>query len=173
MYLPEEDSYFLSSFLKEEINKKIPKIFLDMGSGSGIQSKTAIESGISQEKIVAVDINEESVNYIRKKFPKIKTIKSDLFENVKGKFDIIAFNPPYLPKTKYDKQIDTTGGLNGSEIINLFLKQSKNHLTKNGIILILTSSLTKKVNWEGYKKELLGTENLFFEKLFVWKLKIS
>jgi len=83
---------------------------------------------------------------------------------------LIIFNPPYLPREKHDEGKDTTGGKNGSEIINKFLNQAKAHLNKNGKILLLTSSFTKNINWLDYKKELLGTKSLFFEELYVWEL---
>ena len=88
----------------------------------------------------------------------------------KNKFDLILFNPPYLPEDKFDKGLDTTGGKNGSEVINKFLIQAKRYLNKNGKILILTSSLTKKINWQIYSKKKLAEKRIFFETLYVWEL---
>ena len=56
------------------------------------------------------------------------------------------------------------------EIINNFLQQAKNHLTKEGKIFLLTSSLTKGIKWEGYKKKIIKKQKLFFEELQVWEL---
>jgi len=170
-YQPEEDSYFLSEFVKLEVQRNSSLKVLDMGSGSGIQAKIALKFGVPEENITLVDINKKSIRSLKKDFQNSNIINSDLFKNVKGKFDLIIFNPPYLPKDKYDKETDTTGGEKGSEVINDFLKQAKFHLTKKGRVLLLTSSLTKDINWKDFKKELLGTKNLFFEKLFVWKIK--
>ncbi|MDP2672370.1 MAG: protoporphyrinogen oxidase, partial [Nanoarchaeota archaeon] len=85
------------------------------------------------------------------------------------------FNPPYLPrnsKEPTDSQLSTTGGAEGGEIINEFLKEAKNYLEENGRIFLLTSSLTKNINYQNYHKKLLGKEKLFFEELFVWELRI-
>ena len=180
IYQPSEDSYLLSNVLKKQIKNKNMKC-LDMGSGSGIQSKTLIKLGIKQENLTIVDINLDAVKNLKKQFPKSKVIQSDLFSNFKGgnnvrgilaspKFDLIVFNPPYLPEDKYDKEKDTTGGKKGSEIINRFLKQSKKYLSENGIIFLLTSSLTKGINWQNYDKKLLSKQKLFFEELYVWEL---
>ena len=144
-----------------------------MGSGTGIQAQTCIEFGANPENLTLADINKKSIKFLKTKFPKSKIIHSDLFENIKGKFNLIIFNPPYLPedsRESEDSKLATTGGKNGSEIINKFLKQAKKHLGENGKILLLTSSLTKGIKWENWKKKLLGKKKLFFEELYVWEL---
>ena len=168
IYFPAEDSYLLSEVLKKQkINSK-DKI-LDMGAGTGIQAKSLL-SKLNSENITLADINSTAIKFLRKKFPKSKTIKSNLFQNIKSKFDIIIFNPPYLPAHKFDKKSDTTGGKKGGEIINKFLRQTKKHLNKKGRIFLLTSSLTKGILWNGYQKKLLAKKRIFFEELYVWKL---
>lgn len=175
IYEPQEDSYFLSKILEEHIpkldkNLKNLKV-LEIGCGSGIQLDSLIKIGILKKNVFAVDINSKAVNYCKLKGFNCKI--SNLFENVKEKFDIIIFNPPYLPLDKNEPEesrLATTGGIKGSEIINKFLKQAKNYLNKEGIIFILTSNLTKKVDFKPFKKTLLGQKALFYEKLFVWVL---
>jgi len=175
MYEPSEDSYFLNKILKREIFnflKKKPNLkLLEIGSGSGINLITALDLGVKKSNIFSCDINADAVK--KKKKKGFNCVKSNLFEKIKNKYDLIFFNPPYLPKCKYDNAPDTTGGKKGSEIINKFLIQAKKHLTKNGKIILLTSSLTKNTNWRNYNKKLLAKKNLFFEKLFIWELKIK
>ncbi|MFH1307372.1 MAG: HemK2/MTQ2 family protein methyltransferase [archaeon] len=175
MYSPDEDSYFLSEILTKYLTKlknKDIKI-LDTGSGSGVQAKICIKSRISPENITLSDIDSESLNYLKSNFKKSKIIKSNLFENIKEKFDLIIFNPPYLPADKYDNKKDTTGGKLGSETINKFLNQARDHLASKGKILLLTSSYSGKINWQDYKKKLLAKKKLFFEELCVWLLTSS
>ena len=97
VYQPAEDSVFLSDFAIKEIRKRKPNKILDLGSGSGFQSKVLIENGIPSENIVLSDVNKDAINKLREEFPKSKVITSDLFDKIKGKFDLIIFNPPYLP----------------------------------------------------------------------------
>lgn len=173
IYQPREDSLFLSKFVKEEIQNENSGKILDMGSGTGIQAKTCIEFGINPENLTLVDINKESIKFLKTKFPDSKIIHSDLFENIKGKFSLIIFNPPYLPEDLQelkDSKLATTGGKKGSEVINKFLIESKKHLEENGKIILLTSSLTKEINFLDYKKKLLGKKKLFFEQLFVFEI---
>ena len=173
IYVPEEDSFFLSEILKKEIpkirNYKLLK-YLELGSGSGIQLQTLSKLKILKSQIFSADINPEAVKYC--KSLRFKCVKSNLFSKLKGKYDIILFNPPYLPENKFDRQKDTTGGKKGNETINKFLKQSKSHLNKDGTIFLLTSSYTRKINFLDYKKKLLAEKSLFFEKLYIWEITI-
>jgi len=151
---------------------------LDMGSGSGILILKCKELGFN--RLTAVDIDEETVNYLNKL--KIKAIRSDLFSNIKGKFDLIIFNPPYLPEDKRepkDSRIHTTAGKKGYELIINFLEQAKNYLKDSGKILLLFSSLSKpkiiknKARELGYKTKLLNKKKLFFEELFVYEIMMK
>jgi release factor glutamine methyltransferase len=169
IYQPLEDSFLLAEQVKKYAkNKKV----LDIGTGSGIQAEIALKAGARE--VIASDINQEAVNYVKKKG--IKAIKSDLFSNINQKFDLIIFNPPYLPEDPLepeDSKLITTGGRKGNEILERFLKQAKHYLTKEGKILIVVSSLTpnvesliKKYN---YKFKKLSEQNLpFFEKIIVY-----
>lgn len=172
-YQPREDSYLLEEqVIKFSKGKKV----LDVGSGSGIQAEAALLSGA--ESVLAVDIDDKSVKNLKKKG--IKAVKSNLFSNVKGKFDLIIFNPPYLP---YEKKEDlessrqTVGGKRGDEIIVRFLKEAGRRLNEKGIILIVLSSLTPKdkilgiLKEKGFVNEILGEKRFFMEKLEVWKIR--
>ena len=175
IYYPEEDSYLLSKVLEKKIPKLLSKnqdlTFLEIGSGSGIQLKTALKSGIKKQNIFSCDINPVAVKYCKEL--NFNCVYSDLFENIKSKYDLIIFNPPYLPEDSQepkDSKISTTGGEKGSEIINKFLKQAKNHLNENGKIFLLISSLTKEINYLDYDKNILAKKKLFYEELSVWEL---
>jgi len=140
IYKPREDSFLLRKHVREYAKGKV----LDMGTGSGIQALAALEN---TKDVLAVDVNPEAVEKLKKKG--INSIESDLFANVKGKFDVIIFNPPYLPEDPEEddeSKLTTTGGKKGHEIIERFLKDAKKHLNQNGIILLLFSSMTGDVD---------------------------
>ncbi|MDP1695568.1 MAG: DUF2431 domain-containing protein [archaeon] len=173
IYTPDEDSYLLEKYVKKYSKNKS---FLDMGSGSGIQAKAAISAGASS--VLASDINKEAVENLKSQG--INAIHSNLFKNIKSKFDIIAFNPPYLPEDKQeDKEsaLVTTGGKKGDEIILKFLKQAKAHLNKNGTILLILSSLTPKnkiiplLNKLSMSYKILENKKIFFESLEIWEIQ--
>jgi len=184
MYSPTEDSYFLSEQLKKVLGKLKDKSIgiLDMGSGSGIQAETCLN--LRFNNIICVDIDKEVIKYLKKKFKSqksIKIIQSNLFSNInkKQKFDLIIFNPPYLPENNYDKEKDTAGGKLGDETIIRFIQQAKPHLKEKGKILLLLSSLTPKPRIEETIKKLrlnkkkIADKNLFFERLEIWVIFLS
>jgi len=159
----------LPGMLKKNPNLKL----LELGAGSGIHLETASKLGIKKENIFSSDINIRAVNHCDALG--FNCIHSDLFENIDGKFDLIIFNPPYLPEDKKepkDSQLATTGGKKGDEIILKFLRQAKNCLTRDGKIFLITSSLSPKISFEefGYREKEIGCENLFFERLCIFEI---
>lgn len=178
IYEPAEDSFLMSKILEKNLPKLLKKSpnlkFLEIGSGSGINLETAKNSGIKKENIFSCDIDKRSISHCKKL--EFNCINSDLFENIpKIKFDLIIFNPPYLPEDSREPKPSkkaTTGGKRGNEIILRFLNQTKDYLTKNGKIFLITSSLAENVDFKklGYKSKEIGCEKLFFEKLSIWEI---
>tara|TARA_Y100000310_G_scaffold329372_1_gene399074 strand:- start:190 stop:729 length:540 start_codon:yes stop_codon:yes gene_type:complete len=169
IYEPREDSFLLQKYVK--IHTKSNYKVLDMGTGSGIQAITAKEIA---KDVTAVDINQEPIKKLTREHPKINAVQSDLFANIKEKYDLITFNPPYLPKESKepkDSALTTTGGKNGHEIIKNFLKQAKNFLKENGKILLIYSSLSGKIEEiakeQSYNLKILEKQSFFMEKLMV------
>lgn len=164
IYEPSDDSFLIQEQVKKYAKGKV----LDIGTGTGILALTAFEN---TKDVLAVDINPEVIKHCKKLG--INCIKSDLFSKVKGKFDLIIFNPPYLPDDNFN--IDNKnyiGGKKGNEVLERFFSQSKKHLNKNGKILILFSSLTPDVNKIikkfKFKYRKLSEKKFFFEKLYVY-----
>ncbi len=160
IYEPAEDSLLLKKFIKKYASGRV----LDMGTGSGI---LALEAMKYSKHVEACDINKDAVEFAKSKG--VRSYVSDLFSNVSGKFDLIIFNPPYLPEDKYDKEKDTTGGKKGNETLIRFFKDARRFLNKNGKILIVASSLTpdaeKIIISNKFKFKILGEEKMFFEVL--------
>ena len=90
IYEPREDSYLLQKYVEEYSKGSV----LDMGTGSGIQSKNLINLKIPKNNITAVDINPTALKQAEKLG--IKTIKSNLFKNIKEKYNFIFFKNKYF-----------------------------------------------------------------------------
>ncbi len=169
IYEPREDSCLLEKYVKKLAVGDV----LDLGTGSGIQALAAMKRAKS---VIASDINPEAVALARQKG--INAVVSDLFGNIKGKFDTIIFNPPYLPEDEREDEeirLCTTGGKEGSEILERFLKEAKKHLAKDGQILLVVSSLTKDA-FKVFKKygcsyKMLEEEKFPFETVYVCSIE--
>lgn len=174
VYEPAEDSMLLADNLKI----KKTDMVLDMGTGIGILAMIAAKKA---ENVLAVDINPKAIEIARENaiLSKIKNIEfriSDLFSNIRKneKFDLIIFNPPYLPVNEMDLiGRSWSGGKKGMEVINEFLKSVPNYLKKNGRIQLVASSfngldeIKEKFREMDFEFEILASKRLWFEEIYV------
>ncbi|RLD92818.1 MAG: protoporphyrinogen oxidase [Aquificota bacterium] len=176
VYQPGEDSYLLQGFVETLVEGRV----LDMGTGSGIQGFTAAQKE-EVDWVLAVDINPQALEAAKQwahkhgVSDKMEFRVSDLFQNVEERFNWIVFNPPYLPAEGPASEASWAGGAAGTETIERFLGEAPNHLLPGGAILLVYSSLTglKEDSLRGYKWEVLGKRDLFFETLFCVRLSPS
>ena len=174
MYSPREDSDLLVKEVKKFAYGKV----LDMGTGMGIQALAAAAKTEVSE-VLAADIDEDSLDYCINsiKNEKITFKKSNLFSKIKGKFDTIIFNPPYLPQDKGIADKALYGGKKGYETLERFFSKAGDHLEKGGIILVIFSSLTNNnevneiIKRKGFNFKLLAKQHFFFDDLFVYLIK--
>ncbi len=180
VYEPSDDSYFFAEFLQDYFLKNAPKgypltakvsNYLDMGTGSGILSETALKF-INKNNILAIDIDKDSCEFVAKKG--FQVLQSNLFSKLSkfNKFDLITFNAPYLPEDPdnfepADSKRITTGGEKGDEISLKFIKQAKQHLTKYGKIFLLISSLTPTERINKFKPKIVARKKIFMEELLI------
>ena len=133
---------------------------LDIFSGSGCIG-LAILKHIKNASVDFADIDRKCLEQakincqINKISPaRYKIIKSDVFKNIKGKYDFILANPPYIAETrkskiqksvlKYEPRQALFGGKDGLFYIRRFLKEAKNHLNKEGKIYMEFDFMQKK-----------------------------
>jgi len=174
VYFPREDTLLLASVL-EETDLKGKKV-LEIGCGSGLLAMIAASKGA---EVTTVDINPGAVSCTKENAKKNKlhmaVFESDLFCNVKGKFDLIFSNPPYLPVEKKET-IDASysAGPQGIEIIGKILISAYRYLKPKGKVLLLYSSLTKMEGilegLSGCKIKILARKKIDFEELIVLEI---
>jgi release factor glutamine methyltransferase len=144
--------------------------FLEIGLGSGNNLKVATEKF---RLIVGTDILplKSLLNQRSAQVEIIRADKATCFRE--AVFDLVAFNPPYLPSEIItDWSID--GGPQGVEIPLEFLESAMAVLKPNGTVLLLLSSLGATEIFEKYcadnsliAKKIAETK-LFFETLTVY-----
>jgi release factor glutamine methyltransferase len=125
---------------------------LDMFAGSGCIG-IAILKNIKNSFVDFVDIDKKAIGQIKinlklnKISPKrYKIYQSNLFEKLKGKYNYIFANPPYVAKErlkevqpsvlKYEPKISFLAGKKGLFYIRKFLKEAKRFLKPGGIIYL-------------------------------------
>jgi len=176
IYEPEEDSFLILKSVKSFV--KSEHSVLEIGTGSGILANQASEVA---KKVLAVDINKNAITLAKEKIIKnnLEFKTSNLFSNVSGKFDVIIFNPPYLPEDKREPEdvaLATSGGKKGYELPIKFLEQVSDYLNPDGLVLLLISSLTnpeiinQKIKDLLLDFEVVGKTHVSFEDLFVYKI---
>ncbi len=176
-YCPAEDTYLLlESALKEA--RSDDKV-IEIGCGRALISK---EVRPSVKSILATDINPHAVRHA--KTLGLEAVRADLFKGIKSQFDLVIFNPPYLP-TSEEERIEgwlnyaLDGGATGRNTISRFLEDLKDHLSPRGRALLLISSLTgmddvrRKASLEGLETVEIASKRYFFEQLFVLRLNAA
>ena len=183
VYEPADDSELLRDEAKNYAKKA--NLILDMGTGSGIIAiACALEN--PQAKVIGIDISKEAVacakeNAKSNNAKNCEFFVSDLFANKKlqgKKFNLILFNPPYLPTAKNEKikgklNLAFDGGKSGRETIDRFLDEFEKYIAPGGILLMVDSSLDgtnktlEKLKTKGFKTKIIASKSFFFEKLSV------
>jgi release factor glutamine methyltransferase len=179
-YEPEADTLLIAKAIAH-LDGFQPKTALDVGVGSGALSQV-IQKKWPSCHVLGIDINDAALEHCQNLGLHVQ--KSDLFETISTKFNLIVCNPPYLPQNEHDDMTDAytralVGGKNGYEYILAFLEQAKQFLEENGKIVFLFSSLSNKsvIDTELYKSpyivKFLTTEHVgLMEDLYVYELTL-
>lgn len=145
----EETEYWVNLFIEEgHDNIKC----LDLFSGSGciglsilknIENSSCDFGEVDDSFLEQIKINLQLNNISEERY---KTIKTNIFSNIKEKYDFILANPPYVAEDRIDEvgedvrefepEIALYGGKDGMKIINIFLKEARDYLSEKGEILM-------------------------------------
>jgi release factor glutamine methyltransferase len=158
VYDPAEDSFLLL----ETLNVNPGDAVLEIGTGCGI---IALACACRGSHVVCTDINPFAVQLTRRNSEHNRTLlkgslevrHGDLFSVLQKdeRFDVIIFNPPYLPTTKNDKvggwfDVATDGGRDGLRETRRFINGLKNHLSCKGRAYFIFSSFANRTRLENY-----------------------
>jgi len=178
IYESREDTFLILKEIKYYATGNV----LDMGTGSGV---LALEAAKTADYVFGADINDDALEYARAKAENLgirnaEFVHSDLFSYFKIhplKFDLIIFNPPYLPedeKEPPESALATTGGKKVYETLERFFSEASYYLNPFGKILVVFSTLTGKdklhsiMESYSFNFQKLAEESFFAETLFVY-----
>ena len=134
--------------LENQENSKKTMQILDLCTGSGAIA-VSLKKYLPDVKIFASDISEKALEVAKKNAKnnnvEIEFIKSDMFENIHEKFDIIVSNPPYIKSEEIEKlskevqnepKLALDGGKDGLKFYKIISREIKNYLKENGTLLM-------------------------------------
>ncbi len=125
------------------------KRILDLCTGSG-NIAIALTKKLSDCKIVASDISEKALALARDnakthQVERIEFIKSDLFDDLKGPFDIVVSNPPYISGPEFsglqeevlkEPRIALYGGEDGLDFYRRIFNTAGKFLNDGGYVVV-------------------------------------
>ncbi|MBD5423406.1 MAG: peptide chain release factor N(5)-glutamine methyltransferase [Mycoplasma sp.] len=147
--IPRYETEELIELAKKHINKNKYKSVLDLCCGSGFIG-IAIKKCFPNIDVVQSDIDKKSIKQskINLNINNVLTclIKSDMFENIVNKFDVIISNPPYLhfddkknmnnSVLKYEPHHALFAKNNGLYFYEVIEENIHKFLNKNGLIIL-------------------------------------
>lgn len=165
---------------------------LDLCTGSGAIAISVQKN--SGANCAASDISTKALYVARKNAKaigaKVRFLKSNMFENIKSKFDIIVSNPPYIPSKDiegldrevkdYDPKISLDGGDDGFDFYRLIAQNAKAHLNSNGKVLLevgkgqanKVKNMLEKNGFVCYiKKDYNNIDRIVVGELYDWKMR--
>jgi release factor glutamine methyltransferase len=173
VYDPAEDSFLLLESLQLDPQDSV----LEIGTGCGLIALSCARKGCH---VFCTDINPFAVQVTRRNISRNQQLlrgpidirQGDLFSAFKNhkRFNVIIFNPPYLPTRKQERtggwfDIATDGGRDGLKVTKRFLEELSSHLHPNGSAYFVFSSLSNRHTLDHYLKKQKLTASIISRHL--------
>lgn len=145
--VPRPDTETIIDAALQAYKEDAPDTILDLGTGSGCILISLLNE-FPDAFGIGVDLSKDAVVTARKNavrnnvFKRCEFIQANWSDPIKGKFDLIVSNPPYIesavieslePEVRnHDPILALDGGKDGLDSIKTLLKKIKNSFSKNG-----------------------------------------
>ncbi len=132
------------------INSSEVNSILDLCCGGG---SIGISAALYFDEVMVdlADLSESALEVCQRNIDQykldkqIKAIHSDLFENIKGRYDLILCNPPYVSETnmtklpqeyRFEPEMALVSGPEGLDSISIILSEAGRYLTDSGHLIL-------------------------------------
>lgn len=164
---------------------------LDLCTGSGCVGVSLAHYAKNVNKVVLADISQEALEIAKKNVQengvqnKVEILQTNLWENITGKYDAIASNPPYIPTTtietlsqevQNEPKLALDGGEDGLVFYRKILEKADQYLEYGGYLLCeigfdqaeavkriweeLKERNVTKLQWEKVQQDLAGLDRV-------------
>lgn len=181
VYRPSDDTLLLAKAVHAEVRRG--DRFLEVGCGSGYVSLVAAAAGA---EVTCTDANPHAVTLARHNAKenglRVYSVQTDLLARLTGPFDVVAFNPPYLPTAPDDYvpgplNLAFDGGPDGNATVLRFTEQLAALRPLPRCVLVVHSSLSDPAPLRvamanlGYDGDVAVEEAHAFERLTVQRFR--
>jgi len=181
VYRPSDDTLLLAKAVHAEV--RAGDRFLEVGCGAGFVSLVAARAGA---KVICTDANPQAValarHNARQNALRLEAVETDLLAGLPGPFDVVAFNPPYLPTAPDDYvpgplNLAFDGGPDGNAVVLRFAAQLARLDPPPRCVLVVHSTLSDPAPLRaameglGYRNDVAAQEAHAFERLTVQRFR--
>lgn len=186
VFIPRIETEYLVELIRKLLYEE-PVRILEIGTGCGALS-IALAFLYPNSQIVATDISRTAIENARKNVmnfglvSRVEIIQCDVYDGIRGAFDLIVSNPPYVPQKRlaelprsvreYEPIQALAGGEEGVDFVERLIDGSHARLSSRGVVAIeiddetvnLVESLMKDrgICSYGFYRDLFGRWRYLF-----------
>ncbi|MDP3792066.1 MAG: peptide chain release factor N(5)-glutamine methyltransferase [Candidatus Omnitrophota bacterium] len=154
VFIPRPETEILVNTVLDTINEYRPQVtglrILDLCTGSGCIA-ISLTKNVTNCKILASDISDKALEIAKANAAingvsdNVVFLKSDLFESIDGKFDVIVTNPPYIARHEFktlqkevlkEPVVALDGGEDGLDFYRKIFNEAPKYLKTGGYCIM-------------------------------------